>query len=101
MELETAHRFEKPLDLGESPRRVFLCCDPGWPEREVQLFRRVFDAAVAAGWSRWAEPDVLERIGVLRDELSGRSSLLRRQLDEVADDLERTIRVRAFASASE
>ena len=50
---------------------------------------------------RWAEPDVLERIGMLRDELSGRSSLLRRQLDEVADDLERTIRVRAFASASE
>lgn len=50
IELETAHRFEPPLDLGEGPRRVFLCCDPGWPPREVAFFRRVFDAAVAAGW---------------------------------------------------
>lgn len=50
VDLETAHRFDPPLDLGEEPRRVFLCCDPGWPEREVALFRRVFVAAVRAGW---------------------------------------------------
>lgn len=50
VELETAHRFDPPLDLGDGPRRVFLCCDPGWPAREVALFRRLFDAAVQAGW---------------------------------------------------
>jgi hypothetical protein len=50
LDLEIAHRFSPPLDLGESPRRVVLCCDPGWPEREVALFRKVWDAAVAAGW---------------------------------------------------
>ena len=26
------------------------CCDPGWPEDDVALFREIFDAAVAAGW---------------------------------------------------
>ena len=50
VDLETAHRFDTPLDIGEAPGRVFLCCDSGWPAREVALFRRVFDAAVAAGW---------------------------------------------------
>jgi len=50
VELETAHRFKTPLDLGEAPRRVFLCCDGGWPERGVGLFRRVFDAAAGDGW---------------------------------------------------
>ncbi len=50
VDLETAHKFEPPLDLGEEPRRVFLCCDPGWPGREVAVFREVFDAAVRAGW---------------------------------------------------
>jgi len=50
VDLETAHRFVPPLDAGEEPRRVFLCCDPGWPGREVGLFRKVFEAAVAAGW---------------------------------------------------
>ena len=39
VDLETAHRFSAPLDVGEAPRRVFLCCDPGWPEQEVELFR--------------------------------------------------------------
>ena len=38
IDLETAHRFDPPLDLGESPRRVFLCCDQGWPDRDVALF---------------------------------------------------------------
>ncbi len=51
VDLETAHRFDPPLDLGEAPRRVFVCCDPGWPAREVALFRRVFAAAVHAGWA--------------------------------------------------
>jgi hypothetical protein len=50
IDLETAHRFDPPLALKAQPRRVFLCCDPGWPGPEVELFRSVFDAAVAAGW---------------------------------------------------
>ncbi len=50
VDLETAHRFSPPLELGTSPGRVFLCCDPGWPVRDVALFRSVFDAAVAAGF---------------------------------------------------
>jgi hypothetical protein len=50
IDLETAHRFEPPLALKPQPRRVFLCCDPGWPGPEVDLFRQVFDAAVSAGW---------------------------------------------------
>lgn len=55
VELETAHRFDPPLDLGESPSRVFLCCDPGWPARDVALFQRVFEAAVTAGWRPTSE----------------------------------------------
>jgi hypothetical protein len=50
VELETAHAFAKPLDLGRAPRRVFLCCDPGWPAEDVALFDAVFDRAVAAGF---------------------------------------------------
>jgi hypothetical protein len=50
IDLETEHRFDPPLNLGQNPRRVFLCCDPGWPGPEVELFKRVFDAAVEAGW---------------------------------------------------
>jgi len=50
IDLETAWRFAPPLSLGQQPRRVFLCCNPGWPGPEVALFERVFDAAVAAGW---------------------------------------------------
>jgi len=55
VDFEAAHRLATPLHLGDGPRRVFLCCDPGWPEREVALFRRVFDAAVAEGWVPLAE----------------------------------------------
>jgi hypothetical protein len=58
IDLETAHPFTPPLRLNEAPRRVFLCCDPGWSEPEVALFRRVFDAAVAAGWQ--PTPEELE-----------------------------------------
>ncbi len=50
IDLETAHRFDPPLDVGEGPRRVFLCCDPDWPARDGALFRRVLEAAVAAGF---------------------------------------------------
>jgi len=50
IDLETAHRFDPPLDIGEGPRRVVMCCDPGWPDPDVATFRKVFDAAVAAGW---------------------------------------------------
>ena len=50
IDLETAHRFDPPLDLKQQPRRVFLCCDKGWPAPEVNLFNEVFDAAIKAGW---------------------------------------------------
>jgi hypothetical protein len=60
IDLETAHRFDPPFDVGEGPRRVVMCCDPGWPEPDVALFRRVHDAAVAAGWKPGPE-DALDR----------------------------------------
>ncbi len=50
VDLETAHRLDPALDLGVMPRRVFMSCDPGWPQPDVELFNKVFDAAVAAGW---------------------------------------------------
>lgn len=50
VDLRTEHRFDAPVRVGEPPRRVFLCCDPGWPEPEVRLFTALFDAAVEAGW---------------------------------------------------
>jgi hypothetical protein len=50
IDLTTAHRFATPLELDAWPRRVFLCCDAGWPEPDVKLFQRVWDAAVAEGW---------------------------------------------------
>jgi len=55
IDLQMAHKFDPPLDLGQQPRRVFLCCDPGWPDPEVDLFRQVFAAAVKAGWEPLAE----------------------------------------------
>jgi len=50
LDLETAFRFRVPLKLSTAPRRVFLCCDPGWPSAEVDLFREVYAAAVDEGW---------------------------------------------------
>lgn len=50
IDLETAHKFRRPLDVAETPRRVFLCCDPGWPQRDVGLFEKVFAAARTEGW---------------------------------------------------
>jgi hypothetical protein len=66
VELETAHAFPKPLDLGRAPRRVFMCCDPGWPAEDVALFDAVFDRAVASGFEPAPEeapaaPQVRER----------------------------------------
>ncbi len=55
IDLETAHRFRRPFDPGEAPRRVFQCCDPGWPAREVALFDRVAAAAIEDGWAPRAD----------------------------------------------
>jgi aminopeptidase N len=46
---------------------------------------------------RWAEPAELERMRAFTLELGEEQELLRRHLTEVADDLARDIRVRAFA----
>ena len=50
IDLEIAHKFNEPLDLGNLPGRVFLCCDPGWPERDVALFDQLAQIAVSQGW---------------------------------------------------
>jgi hypothetical protein len=50
VDLHTAHRLERPLAIDPAPRRVFLCCDPEWPENDVAVFLKVFDAAVAEGF---------------------------------------------------
>jgi aminopeptidase N len=48
----------------------------------------------------WGEPEVLERARSLLGELEPEETTLNRQLLEWCDDLERMIRVRAFAAAS-
>jgi hypothetical protein len=58
IDLETAHRFDPPIDLKQQPSRVFLCCDPGWPGAEVAMFSRLFEAAVTGGWQ--PQPDEAE-----------------------------------------
>ena len=50
IDLETAHRLQSPIRPEAAPRRVFLRCDPGWPDQEVALFREVYRAAVGEGW---------------------------------------------------
>ena len=50
VDLQTAHRLKHPLSIEPAPRRVFLCCDPEWPETDVAVFLKVFDAAVAEGF---------------------------------------------------
>ena len=50
---------------------------------------------------RWAEPHELERMRAFTGELDEEQELLRRHLTEVADDLARDIRVRAFAREPE
>lgn len=56
IDLETAHRFAQPFDAGAAPRRVFLCCDPGWPETDVRLFEAVLQRATAEGFETTPEP---------------------------------------------
>jgi len=51
LDLDPAHRFRRPLDLGRAPRRVFLCCDADWPGPDRELFLEVHAAAVAEGWT--------------------------------------------------
>jgi aminopeptidase N len=50
---------------------------------------------------RWAEPSELQRLRAFSAGLDDRLGLLRRQLDEIADDMARAIEVRAFASAAD
>jgi aminopeptidase N len=65
------------------------------------------DHAFAAGYlrslvpDRWAEASELERIRSVIEALGDEQGLLRRHLLEVADDLERDIRVRSHASRAE
>jgi aminopeptidase N len=49
----------------------------------------------------WGEPEVVERSSELLAELGPEEVQLRRHLMEVRDDLERVIRVRAFAETTE
>jgi aminopeptidase N len=49
---------------------------------------------------RWAEPAELERLRAFGAELGDDQGLLRRQLHEIADDMARAIRVRAFAASA-
>lgn len=51
LDLDPAHRFRRPVDLGSAPRRVFLCCDPGWPETERTMFAKLHAIAVSERWS--------------------------------------------------
>jgi aminopeptidase N len=51
--------------------------------------------------TRWAEPQILERMRDFVTDLGEPEALLRRQLVEVADDLERAIRVRRAARGAD
>jgi hypothetical protein len=48
---------------------------------------------------RWAEPTELARIRDFTASLGDGQALLRRQLSEIADDLDRDIRVREYAAS--
>jgi aminopeptidase N len=48
---------------------------------------------------RWAEPSEVQRLHALSAGLAEEHGLLRRHLDEIADDLARDIRVRAYCEA--
>lgn len=50
VDLETAHRFHEPVDLGKAPRRVFLSADPGWQGPEAAWFRELLERAAAEGY---------------------------------------------------
>jgi aminopeptidase N len=61
-----------------------------------------FATAYARGLvpDRWAEPAELERLRAFSSVLGGGQGLLRRHLAEISDDMDRAIRVRAFASSA-
>ena len=61
-----------------------------------------FAGAYARGLApdRWAEPAELERLRSFSAGLD-EQGLLRRHLDEIADDMARAIRVRAFAASAD
>jgi hypothetical protein len=80
IDLETEHRFDPPLNLGTNPRRVFLCCDPGWPGPEVDLFRAVFDAAISAGWK--PREDDLESSGTATEPSVGHDDTIEEKPEE-------------------
>jgi aminopeptidase N len=74
---------------------------------QVEQVYRTRDHAYAESYlrwlvpDRWAEPDELERMRAFTIDLDEEQELLRRHLTEVADDLARDIRVRAFARGQE
>jgi aminopeptidase N len=61
-----------------------------------------FATAYARGLApdRWAEPDELVRLRAFSSGLGAGQGLLRRHLDEIADDMDRAIRVRDFATSA-
>jgi aminopeptidase N len=73
---------------------------------EVSAVYRMRDHAYAESYLRWlvpdlwAEPAELERIRGFAADLGDDEGLLRRHLTEVADDMERDIRVRALAESA-
>jgi aminopeptidase N len=73
--------------------------------REVRQVYRDRDLGYARSYlgalfpSAWAEPEVLERARQLLLDLGPDEVQLRRHLLEMCDDMERTIRVRAFAAS--
>jgi aminopeptidase N len=80
-----------------------------WRERFFERVRGIYrdrDLGFAQSYLRWlypsawGEPEVVERSTRLLDDLGPDEVQLRRHLMEVRDDLERVIRVRAFAETS-
>jgi aminopeptidase N len=72
---------------------------------QVEQVYRERDHAFAASYLRWlvpdlwAEPSELERMRAFATGVSDEQELLQRHLIEIADDVERDIRVREFAGA--
>jgi aminopeptidase N len=80
-----------------------------WRERYFERVRGIYrerDLGFAQSYLRWlfpglwGEEEVVARSGELLDELGPSEVQLRRHLLEVRDDLERAIRVRAFAESA-
>jgi aminopeptidase N len=72
----------------------------------ASFYDRVRDHAFATAYARglapdrWAEPAELHRLRAFSGELGEAQGLLRRHLDEIGDDMDRAIRVRAFAASA-